>query len=64
MSLSFSAVSFIREGFAVAAGAGLAAGAAVVVWADALCRLPATSSRATRQATMRSMGIPLGHFFD
>src|SRR5713226_5015891 len=55
MSFSLSAVSFIFEGFA-AAGAGVAAGA--VVWAVAVCRLPATSSMAARQTLVRSMGIP------
>jgi hypothetical protein len=41
-----------------AAGAGVAAGA--VVWAEAVCRLPATSSMAARQTLVRSMKIPSG----
>jgi hypothetical protein len=58
MFRNFSAVSFIREGLATA-GAELTAGAGVVVWAEAVWRLPATKSTATRQAIARSMGIPL-----
>jgi hypothetical protein len=63
MSWSFCIVSFIFEGFASAGAGVVAAGgvaAGVVVWAEAVCRLPATSSTAAKQTLMRSMKIPLG----
>src|SRR5260370_14978742 len=64
MSFSFCVVSFILDGFA-SAGAAVVAAGAVVVWAEAVCRLPATSSMAARQTLLRSMEIPLkSHFFD
>src|SRR5581483_7001086 len=50
MSFSFCAVSFIFD--------GLASVGAAVDWAEAVCRLPATSSAAARQTVMRSIGIP------
>jgi hypothetical protein len=36
------------------------AAGAVVVWAEAVCKLPATSSMAARQTLVRSMEIPSG----
>jgi hypothetical protein len=62
MAFSFSIVSLIFEGLAVAGAEVVAAGAvaagAVVVWAEAVCKLPATSSMAARQTLVRSMEIP------
>jgi hypothetical protein len=45
------------EGFA-SAGAAVVAAGAVAVWADAVCREPATSSTAARQTLVRSMKNP------
>jgi hypothetical protein len=47
-------VSFILEGFAAGAVV-VAAGAGAVVWAEAVCSVPATSTMAARQIAVRSI---------
>jgi hypothetical protein len=62
ISLILWAVSLIREGFAVAGAAVVAAGVGAAVWAEARCRLQAASSTAATQTEVRSMGFPLDFY--
>jgi hypothetical protein len=59
ISLSRSAVNFIRDGLVAAGATVVAAGADVVVWAEAVSSAPATSSTAARQTVVRSIGNSL-----